>query len=109
MHALKKIVKLDDLKPVRVLRAGGLAMLGGDRRLHSIGTDSASKGLLDKQQFFANLAMIPAAAILLFENDKVAGRIDAGITTCIVKEHQRNQSRYFRWRSGRHQRSHQAA
>ena len=47
-----------------------------DRRLQRERTRPAAKRLLDQRQRLGDLLLIPAAAILLFENDEIAGLVE---------------------------------
>ena len=79
LHALEQIVEPDDLRPVRIFGPRRLAMQGRDRRLQRERTGPAAQRLLDERQRLGDLLLIPAAAILLFEKDEIAGLIEAGV------------------------------
>jgi hypothetical protein len=53
-------------------------MQGRNSRLQREWAGSATKGLLDERQRLGDLRVIPAAAILLFEHDEIAGLIETG-------------------------------
>ena len=76
---LQKIVEPYDLAPVRIFSPRRLTMQGSDRSLQSERTGAAAKRLLDQRQRLGDLLSIPAAAVLLFENDDIAGLIETGI------------------------------
>jgi len=62
--------------------------------LHRKRTRSALQRLPHQRQRFSDLSLMPAAAILLFENNQIAGFIETGIAPCIVKEHEVHQTSY---------------
>ena len=78
-EAFEKIVEPDDLRPVRIFGPRRLTMQGRDRRLQRERTGPAAKRLLDERQRLGDLLLVPAAAILLFEKDEIAGLIETGI------------------------------
>ena len=79
LEALEKIVEADDLRPVRIFGTRRLTMQCRDRRLKRERTGPAAKRLLNEWQRLGDLILIPAAPILLFEKDQIAGLVDAGI------------------------------
>ena len=42
--------------------------------------------------------MIPTAAVLIFKDDEIAGRIQPGLAPGVVEQHEGNERRRFRWR-----------
>ena len=85
LQALQKIVEPHDLRPVRIFGARRLAMQGRDRRLQRERARIPPKSLVDQRQRFGDLPLIPAAAILLFQNHQIAGVIETGIAPRIVQ------------------------
>ena len=79
LHALKHVVEANDLGPVRVLGPCRLAVQGRDRRLQRVRTRTAAQGLLDERQRLLDLRAIPAATVLLLEENEVAGQVQTGV------------------------------
>ena len=79
LHPFEKIVKADDLAPIRIFSTCRLAMQCCDRRLKRERPELSAERFLDERQGFSDLLLIPAATILFFEKDQVAGFIDACI------------------------------
>ena len=78
-----------------------------DRRLQRERPRTATQGLLHERERLGDLRVIPAATILLFEQDEVAGRVAPRVAPRIVQEHQREKRRRLGgWR--RQQRPHEA-
>ena len=75
-----------------------------DRRLQRERAGPAAQRLLHQRQRLGDLPLVPAAAILLFENDDIAGVVEPRIAPRIVKQHQREQRGRFRRRCGASQR-----
>ena len=50
-------------------------MLGSDRRLDSKCSGATAQGLIYKRESFGDLLDVPAAAILLLEDDEIPGLI----------------------------------
>ncbi len=73
-------------------------MHGRDRRLQRERAGSAAKRLLHQGQRFGDLTPIPAAAILLFENHKIAGLIETGVAPGVLQQHEGEQGGGFRRR-----------
>jgi hypothetical protein len=80
-------------------------MLSGYRRLQSKRAGLANQRFCNQRQRLADLPLIPKAAILLFEDNEIAGFIQTSLAPRIVQQHQRNQARNFAGRSWRHQHS----
>ena len=79
-------------------------MLSGDGGLQRIRTSAAAQGFVDERQCLGDLCMIPSAAILLFQNNQIPGRIEAGIAPRVVQQHESEQSGCFPRRLRSHQR-----
>ena len=77
-QALEKIVEPEDLRPVRILGPRSLTMHGRDSRFESETTGPGAKRLLDQRQRLGDLPLVPKAAILLFQKDKIACFIETG-------------------------------
>ncbi len=86
MRTLKKIVEPDDLRTVRIFGARGPTMLSGNRSLQCEWTRPASKPLFDERQRLGDLLLIPAGAILLFEDNKITSLIETRSAPRIVKQ-----------------------
>ena len=111
MYTLQKIVELYDLMPIRIFIARRPAMQCCNRRLECISARIPPKSLIDQRQGFGNLTMIPAAAILLFQNYQIAGAIETSFAPRVLQKHEGKQSSNVRgWllRRRGHQRFHQA-
>ncbi len=65
----EKIVEAEDLRPVGILGACRHAVQGGDRRLQRERARASAKCLVDERESPGDLLVIPAAAILVFEED----------------------------------------
>jgi hypothetical protein len=102
---LEQIVKLNDLWPVRLLDMSGLTMQGCDRCLQCERARSAAQCLFDEGQGLGNLLVIPALAILLFQQNQITNFIQTRFAPCIMQQHERDKCRYIRWRLGCHQQS----
>jgi hypothetical protein len=98
IDALENAVELRDLRPVCVSGCRSLAMKSRDGRLNCEWTDVAIQSLLDEGQSFVDLRAVPAATILILEQHKFAGSIEAGVAPGIVEEHEREQTGGLRWR-----------
>jgi hypothetical protein len=109
LYAFELIVEAEDLRPVRFFRVHDFAMLGSDGGLQREGTSTAPQSFGDERQGFRDLLMIPAAAILFFEDDDVASVVETGVATGIVQEHKRDEPGGFgggkRSREGAHEAS----
>ena len=99
----KNIVEAYDLRPIRIFGARRLTMQGRNRRLHRERTGPAAKSLLDQRQRLGDLSLVPASAILLFENHQIAHLIQTGIAPCVLQQHERDQSGSFCRSLGPHQ------
>ena len=93
LEALQKIVKPEDLRPVRIFESRRLTMQRCDRSLHGEWAGPHPKRFLYQRQRFGDLPLVPTAAILLFEENKIAGLIETRIAPGIVKEHESEQDR----------------
>ena len=91
MEAFEEIVEAQNLGPIGIFGAGRLTVQRGDRGLYGIRAGSGTKRLYDQRQGFGDLGLIPAAAILFFEDDDVAGRIEAGVAARVLEEHEGEQ------------------
>src|SRR5690349_16808311 len=60
-------------------------MLGRDSCLHTERTRTCFQRLIDQRQSFGDLPVIPAGAILFLEYNQIAGFIEQGIASGIVK------------------------
>ena len=76
LQTFELIVEPEDTRPVRVFEARCPTMQGGDCRLQCKRTRSATKRLLDQRQRFGDQLPIPAATVLLFENNDIACLIE---------------------------------
>ena len=88
LKALQKSVEANDLGPVRILGLRRLTVQGGDRRLERERPGAAAQGLLDERQRLGDLVVIPAATVLRFENDEVAGLVEARVAPRVVQQHE---------------------
>jgi hypothetical protein len=73
------IVEPENLMPIRVFGTCSLTMERSDRSLYRKRAVPATKGLLNEWKRLGDLLPIPEAAILLFENYKIARLVDTGI------------------------------
>ena len=106
-HAFKKIVELEDSRPVRDFGPRRLTVHGRDSRLQRKGAGPAAKRLRDQRQGLGDLPLIPQSAILILQKDEITGFIETGSTPGIMKQHEGQKCGCFRGRLGRRERPHQ--
>jgi hypothetical protein len=65
----------------------------GDRGLDLIGTGRAvAHRLVDQREAFGDQGRVPARAILIVEQDRVAVGIEARVRACVLEEHERGEA-----------------
>ena len=90
------VVQAYDLGPVGIGAVAGFGMDGGDGRLNCVGTGgSKAKRVLGDLQPVLDLRVVPQFAVLIFEQDQIAGGCASGGRTCIVKEHEADEPKYL--------------
>jgi hypothetical protein len=90
---LEQPVEQEDLRPVRVIRAGRFVMDGGDGRLELIWADRrVGQGRTDDGDPFGDRLAVPQAAILLRQRDERAVRASPGRPAGIGQQHQGEQT-----------------
>ena len=67
-------------------------MQGGDRRLQREGPGPPRSASSTSGSAFGDLPLIPAAAVLLFQNNQIAGLIETGRAPRIVQQHEGQQA-----------------
>src|SRR5262249_39736649 len=67
LDAFKRVVKANDLEPIRICCAGRLTMHSGDRRLKRKWAGPGAKRLLDKRQRLHDLLVVPSTPVLILE------------------------------------------
>src|SRR5260221_12922704 len=75
LHSFQSIVVPDDLSPIRICWMSSLAMHCGNRSLESEWARRAARQFLNQEQSLGDLFVIPAAAVLLLQNDELTGLI----------------------------------
>ena len=107
LHPLEQLVEAHDLRPVGVLGARRLTVQRRDRRLQRERARALTQTFLDEGQRLRDQRLVPAAAVLIFQQDEVAGVVQARLAPRVVQQRQREQGRGLRGRIGRHQPTHQ--
>ena len=60
------------------------------------GPGPAAQPLLHQRQRFGDLALVPAAAVLVLERHQIAGAIQTGVAPRVLQQHERQQRGGFR-------------